>query len=133
MSKPAIQVVAAVIERDEKYLLTQRQSTAVFPFLWEFPGGRVESGESDAQALLREVRGRIDVEISVGVKIGENLHEYRDYDVRLNLYSCVLSTDATPRAKRVRDFRWVASTEFDDYEFPPADQRSMTLLLDLAN
>ena len=59
MRKEVIQVVAAVIERDGDYLLTQRQSTAVLPLLWEFPGGRVESKESNIAALIREVSGRI--------------------------------------------------------------------------
>ena len=51
MSERAIRVVAGVIERGGRYLITQRRATAVLPLLWEFPGGRVEPGESDAQAL----------------------------------------------------------------------------------
>jgi 8-oxo-dGTP diphosphatase len=133
MSKPAIKVVAAVIERDGRYLLTQRKGTAVFPLLWEFPGGRVEREETTEQALLREVRGRIGCTVEILDKIGENLHEYDDYDVQISLYSCKLPDNAVPRACNVNAVRWVTSKDLDTYEFPPADQKSMTLLLDLAN
>ena len=54
-----IRVVAAVIERDGRYLITQRRPTAVLPLLWEFPGGRVEAGETDTHALKREVLHRL--------------------------------------------------------------------------
>ena len=54
-----IRVVAAVVELEGRYLITQRRSTAVLPLLWEFPGGRVEDGETDAHALKREVRHRL--------------------------------------------------------------------------
>jgi mutator protein MutT len=61
-----IRVVAAVIEREVRYLITQRRPTAVLPLLWEFPGGRVEAGETDAAALKREVKHRLGVEIEAG-------------------------------------------------------------------
>ncbi len=133
MAKPAIQVVAAVIERDGLYLLTQRKGTAVFPLLWEFPGGRVESGETLSEALVREVRGRIGVTVNITEKLGENLHEYQDYDVEMNLFICSLPDGVEPEVRGVNDIRWVRSDELDQYQFPPADQRSMTLLLDLVN
>jgi 8-oxo-dGTP diphosphatase len=125
--------VAAVIERDGKYLLTQRKSGAVFPLLWEFPGGRVEQGETNEQALLREVRGRIGCTVDIEEKIGENIHEYEDYNVEISLYSCRLPDHTVPQARKVHAVKWVSSADMDQYEFPPADQRSMTLLLDLAN
>ena len=55
-SPRTIRVVAAVIERDGRYLITQRRPSASLPLLWEFPGGRVDAGEGDGQALLREIR-----------------------------------------------------------------------------
>jgi 8-oxo-dGTP diphosphatase len=131
--KAHIRVVAAVIERNGRYLLTQRNASAVFPLLWEFPGGRVESGETDSAALVREVHGRIGVLVAISEKLGEHVHEYEDYDVHLTLFACSLPPDAEPRAVGVHDVRWVSSQELDNYEFPPADQTSMTKLLDLAN
>ena len=84
MAKKLIKVVAAVIERDGRYLITQRKPTAVLPLLWEFPGGRVEDGESETAALVREVVGRIGSEVSVFEKLGDHFHEYDAYDVLMS-------------------------------------------------
>ncbi|HET6613186.1 MAG TPA: (deoxy)nucleoside triphosphate pyrophosphohydrolase [Kofleriaceae bacterium] len=124
-----IRVVAAVIERDGRYLIAQRQKTAVLPLLWEFPGGRVEADESDEDALVREVRGRIDAAVKVQGVLGEHTHDYDGYEVHLTLFACVLDGDAEPSAASVADIRWVTSTEMTDYEFPPADQSTMDKLL----
>jgi 8-oxo-dGTP diphosphatase len=131
MGKEVIQVVAAVIEHDGRYLITQRNANAVLPLLWEFPGGRVEPNESEASALKREVKGRIGVEIEVGGKLGEHLHEYSNYDVHLTLYSCHIIAGANPYPASVNDLRWVTSREFLDYDFPPADEKTMSKLLGL--
>lgn len=123
-----IRVVAAVIERDGQYLITQRRPSAVLPLLWEFPGGRVEEGETDAEALRREVRHRLDAEVEVGAMISFVSHAYEHYVVDLHLYDCKLLTDQ-PRAARVHGFRWVRSDEFDRFAFTPADEASMSKLL----
>lgn len=123
-----IRVVAAVIERDGHYLITQRRATAVLPLLWEFPGGRVEEGENDAAALRREVLHRLGADIEVGHIISFVSHAYESYAVDLHLYECRLVRDAlSPLA--VSDFRWVRSDEFDRYTFTPADEASMSKLL----
>ncbi len=129
MANRIVRVVAAVIERDGKYLITQRRDEAVLPGLWEFPGGKVEEGESDETALHREVLGRIGVDVRVAHKLAERHHSYEKYDVHLTLYSCGLAPDRTPYALRVKDVRWVASGEFSKYRFPPADQATMDQLL----
>src|SRR3979490_1637675 len=96
MAKEVIRVVAAVIEHDGRYLITQRNAAAVLPLLWEFPGGRVEDGENEAHALLREVQGGIGVQVVVGAKLGEHLHDYTTYQVQLTMYSCKLPAEARP-------------------------------------
>ena len=131
MAKEVIQVVAAVIESDGRYLITQRNANAVLPLLWEFPGGRVEPGEDEGRALTREVRGRIGVEVIVGNKLGEHLHEYTNYQVHLTMYACKLPAEARPYPATVADLRWVTSREFLDYDFPPADEKTMSKLLGL--
>lgn len=133
MSKRVIRVVAAVIERDGAYLITQRQESAVLPLLWEFPGGRVEPGETDIGALSREVFHRISAEVIVEDKLGEHLHEYDAYDVHLSLFACRLPEGVEPTPNNVKEIRWVSSSELDDYEFPPADQSTMSKLLGLSN
>lgn len=126
-----IRVVAAVIEHDGRYLITQRNSSAVLPLLWEFPGGRVEPTESETEALLREVKGRIGVDVAIGAKLGEHVHDYTDYRVHLTMYSCKLPAEARPYPRTVADLRWVTSREFLDYDFPPADEKTMSKLLGL--
>ena len=123
-----IRVVAAVLEKDGRYLITQRRATAVLPLMWEFPGGRVEDAETDAHALRREVRHRLGAEIEVGKLISFVSHPYEHYVVDLFLYECrLLSEHLETRA--VSGYRWVASADFDQYPFTPADEASMNKLL----
>jgi 8-oxo-dGTP diphosphatase len=123
-----IRVVAAVLEQDSKYLITQRRATAVLPLMWEFPGGRVEAGETDAQALKREVMHRLGAEIDVGKLISFVSHPYEHYVVDLFLYECtLLGTKLEPLA--VTAYKWVSSSDFDQYPFTPADEASMNKLL----
>jgi len=126
-----IRVVAAVPERDGHYLITQRRATAVLPLLWEFPGGKVEPGETDQQALKRELLHRLGVEIEVGKLISFVSHPYEHYVVDLFLYECTLSAgpNATLEPRAVNAYKWAASSEFDQYPFTPADEASMNKLL----
>jgi len=131
MTREVIRVVAAVIEHEGRYLITQRTANAVLPLLWEFPGGRVESGESDEAALEREVAGRIGVPVTVGAKVGEHVHQYDHYEVHMVMFSCTLVAGEVPYPATVADLRWVTSREFLDYEFPPADETTLARLLGL--
>jgi 8-oxo-dGTP diphosphatase len=126
---PHLRVVAAVLARGERYLITQRRPQAVLAGLWEFPGGRVEEGETDEHALKREVRERVGVEVEVGACIGRRTHDYDGYSVDLALYQAKMQEDVEPTAVRVADCRWVTSGEFEKYQFPAADQATMDLLL----
>jgi 8-oxo-dGTP diphosphatase len=128
MSQRTIRVVAAILEREGHYLITQRRGSAVLPLMWEFPGGRVEDGEMDAHALKREVRHRLGGEIEVGKLISFVSHPYENYVVDLFLYECTLIGDAI-EAKNVNAYKWVTSAEFDQYPFTPADEASMNKLL----
>ena len=70
MAKEVIRVVAAVIEHDGRYLITQRNANAVLPLLWEFPGGRVEEGETDEAALARELKEEMEIDVEVKSILG---------------------------------------------------------------
>lgn len=129
MTSPrTIRVVAAIIERGGRYLVTQRRPTAVLPLLWEFPGGRVEDGEGDRDALRREVLHRIGVGVEPGKLVSFVSHPYERYVVDLYLYECQL-LEGEPTRVNVNDFRWVTSAEFDQLSFTPADEASMSKLL----
>ncbi len=129
VGKKIVRVVAAVVEDEGHYLITQRRESAVLPLLWEFPGGRVEPGEEDEAALLRELSERLGAEGKIIRKIGEKIHEYDCYRVALALYEAKIVNAHDLHAKRVKDFRWVTSSEFDQYPFPDADQLTMDRLL----
>ena len=122
-----VRVVAAVIESEGRYLITQRRATAVLPNLWEFPGGKVEAGERDEEALRREIRERLDADVRVLQMISFVRHPYERYTVDLHLYQCELHSEV--RAVAVQDCRWIRSNEFENYEFTPADEASMNKLL----
>lgn len=128
-SKPHIRVVAAEIQRDGRFLITQRRPEATMPLLWEFPGGRVEEGETDAAALGRELEEEMGIRVQVGELSLHVTHEYERYTLDLLVYRA--TTEDEPRAIRVHDARWVPPTEFDQYEFPGADQQTIEALLGL--
>jgi 8-oxo-dGTP diphosphatase len=128
MSKRTIYVVSAAIERDGAYLITQRLEKAVFPMLWEFPGGKMEDGESKEDALVRELNYRLGIKAKVSGLLSETKRSYPNYDICLYLMACDIG-DQTPTAISVRDLRWVPSEEMGDYDFVPADEESMDKLL----
>src|SRR5947208_16013554 len=76
-----IRVVAAMLEKDGKYLITQGRPTATLPLLWEFPGGRVEEGDSDETALARELKAEIEIEVDVGDRALHVKHSYRHHEL----------------------------------------------------
>ena len=129
-----VRVVSAEIQREGRYLITQRSAKAVLPLLWEFPGGRVREGESDEDALRRALRHRIGVDIEVGERVLEVKHAYSDYTVHLSVYRCKLREEPgsgrqTPFPQAVHALAWVAPDEFADYPFPDADQKTVDQLL----
>lgn len=123
-----IRVVAALVERNGRYLITQRRENAVLPLLWDFPGGRVEPGETDRGALAREVEERLGVSVEVGQLISFVSHPYDRYAVDLYLYECNLRSDEL-RCCAVNDYAWVTSEEMERYSFTPVDEASMSKLL----
>ncbi len=125
-----IRVVGAMIEKDGRYLITQRSPKASFPLLWEFPGGRVEPGETDQAALARELREEMGIGVEVGDRSVHVEHAYESYDIDFSVYRCRLVSGPV-RDIGVHAHRWVAPEELDQYEFPPADEKSIAKLLGL--
>jgi len=123
-----IRVVAALVDRGGRYLITQRRETAVLPELWDFPGGRVEDGETDEGALAREVAERLGASVDVGQLISFVNHPYEKYAVDLYLYECELLSDDL-HCRAVKAYAWVTSKEMESYSFTPVDEASMSKLL----
>lgn len=128
MSKPLIKVVCAAIEDHGAYLITQRNKTAVFPLLWEFPGGKVEEGETDVDALVRELNYRLGIEATVGSVISVTTQSYTAFDVRLSLYHVQVGP-LPPKPLRVHDLAWVPHDGFGRYPFAPADESAIASML----
>ena len=127
-SKPHIRVVAAEIEQDGHYLITQRNPHAVLPLLWEFPGGRVEQGESDSQALARELKEGMGIEVAVGERSLSVSHEYERYTLDLMVYRASIE-EGEPKCLKVHAIQWVKPSDFSKYKFPGADQATVDQLL----
>jgi 8-oxo-dGTP diphosphatase len=133
MSRREIRVVGAMLEKEGgRYLITQRPPTASLPLLWEFPGGRVQEGESDHDALVRELQEEMGIDVFVGQQAMHLHHVYPEYDIDFRVYRCrLISPELSIRHIRVHDHRWVTLSEMGQYKFPDADARTLAKLLGL--
>jgi mutator protein MutT len=121
MSKQAIEVASALIQRDGKYLIAQRLAGSYLGPLWEFPGGKREAGESLEECVVREVKEKLDIEVAVDKEWRIVELDYPTRRVRLCFFLCSIVSGA-PRAIGCQHFRWIPPHEFFNYDFPPADQ-----------
>jgi len=115
----ALEVVAAVIERDGKLLITRRRAGSHLAGLWEFPGGKRRPGESLADALCREIDEELGARVTVGEAIDTVEWEYSDRRVRIVFFRCAV--DGEPRPREGQEMAWVAPAELGLYRFPAAD------------
>jgi mutator protein MutT len=115
-----IAVVAAIIRRDEKILITQRFDKAHLGGMWEFPGGKVEAGETLEIALKREILEELGLIIQVGGEFHRTDHNYPAKSIRLHFFDCTI-LEGEPQLLDVADMRWVAPKQLSDFQFPPAD------------
>lgn len=115
------EVVAALIWNGDRFLACQRPAHKARGLLWEFVGGKVEPGETHAQALIRECREELGITVRVEERFMELTHEYPDLTVRLSLYNAVIES-GTPRKLEHHDIRWILPSEIDGLNFCPADQ-----------
>ncbi len=115
------EVVAALIWEGDRFLIGQRPERKARGLLWEFVGGKTEPGESKEQALIRECREELDVEIQVGDVFLEVTHEYTDLTVHLTLFHASI-VRGIPQKLEHQDLRWITPQEIENYAFCPADQ-----------
>jgi 8-oxo-dGTP diphosphatase len=117
-------VAAAVMVEGGRVLLTQRKAGTHLAGAWEFPGGKVEAGEDPRDALRRELREEIGVDVSVGDVVEVSFHRYEDADKAVLLLFYEVSRamgSPDPQALDVADLRWAGRDELRDEDFPPAD------------
>lgn len=122
-----------MLEKDVgRYLITQRSKKASLPGLWEFPGGKVQPGETDEGALKREMKERLGLDVDVVEATMSTKHEYPSYDIDFVVFRCRLSTpDQVVSMHAVADARWVSLPELSNFPFPDADAKTVAHLLDL--
>ena len=114
------EVVAALIWENDRFLICQRPAHKARGLLWEFVGGKVDPGESKQQALIRECREELAVEVSVGDVFMEVLHEYPDLLVRLTLFNSAIVSGELQMLEH-NDIRWIKVEQIPDFAFCPAD------------
>jgi 8-oxo-dGTP diphosphatase len=119
--KKLVEVVAALIWDNDRFLICQRPTTKACALLWEFVGGKVEAGETKEQALIRECREEMDFTPSVGEVFMDVVHEYPDIIAHLTLFNATV-LEGVPKNLEHNDMRWITPSEIPEYEFCPADK-----------
>jgi mutator protein MutT len=120
-------VTAAIIEHDDRFLLTRRLQGTHLAGHWEFPGGKCEPGESLVECLERELREELDVEVEVGEEVFQVAHDYDDRRVQLHFMRCRLRGEPHPLLGQ--EMQWAARGDLAEIAFPPADAALIQLLL----
>ena len=116
-----IHVVAALIQDDfGKFLICQRPAHKARGLLWEFVGGKVESGETPQDALVRECQEELAIVVAPKQIFDDLVHEYEDVTVHLTLFLATIAS-GTPQMLEHNDIRWVTAREMQTYDFCPAD------------
>ena len=119
--KPYLEVVAGLIRDKDKFLICQRPQSKARGMLWEFVGGKVEKGESKAQALIRECKEELAITVEPHSIFTEVTHEYPDIKIHLTLFDCTISS-GEPKLLEHNDMKWITADEIENYEFCPADE-----------
>jgi 8-oxo-dGTP diphosphatase len=114
------EVVAALIWKGNKFMICQRPAYKARGLLWEFVGGKVEKGESREEALARECREELCVDVTAESIFAEVIHQYPDLTIHLTLYNAVITGE--PVLLEHADLRWITPDEIDKYAFCPADE-----------
>ena len=117
---PFIEVAAAVIVQNGRYLITQRTGRRHLAGLWEFPGGKRQPGESLEACLRRELREELEIEVGLAEKLYETRWEYPERTVALHFFRCEI-VKGVIKPTEGQAFRWVPPRELSGYNFPPAD------------
>ena len=125
-----VEVVAALIWDEEKFMICQRPAHKARGMLWEFVGGKVEPGETKEQALIRECSEELAVTISVKNKFMEVLHQYPDITIRLTLFHATIA-EGIPQKLEHHDIQWITPAEIPHYDFCPADEEILKNIIEV--
>ena len=116
-----VEVVAALIWNGEKFMICQRPANKKRGLLWEFVGGKVEKGETKEQALIRECKEELDIDIEVGSEFISTKHTYPDITINLTVFNSSI-VNGKPTLLEHNDLKWITKNEIPNYNFCPADE-----------
>ena len=120
-------VVAAIIIKDDKYFIAQRNRNKHMGLSWEFPGGKVEEGETFEIALKREIKEELNINIAINNKLGEENYKDEKINVKLHYFLCSHTSGAIYLNEH-EDSAWITKNEFKDYNFAEGDSDIIKLL-----
>ncbi|ARJ50690.1 (deoxy)nucleoside triphosphate pyrophosphohydrolase [Staphylococcus lutrae] len=126
--KKTIHVVGAIIMDQDKVLCAQRSESMSLPLLWEFPGGKIEPGESKIEALKREIREEMACDLEIGAEVTTTEHEYDFAIIVLTTFRCKLK-DTRPTLKEHRAIEWCDKAELHRLEWAPADIPAVDIIV----
>ena len=124
---PHHEIVVAAVKKNGRYLLGKRPPSGLLGGLWEFPGGKLERGESHEAALIRELKEELGIAIQPGGLVATVNHAYTHFRITLNVYRC-RHVSGTPRAIAHTEVKWVRPSDFDRLAFPKANHKFLHLL-----
>tara|TARA_Y100001936_G_C15815614_1_gene528940 strand:- start:213 stop:587 length:375 start_codon:yes stop_codon:yes gene_type:complete len=123
----SVNVVAAVIKKNNHFLIVQRSRKKHLGLKWEFPGGKVEAKETFEEALLREIKEELNIKISLQDKITEEKYKDEKIDIVLHYFFCT-QVSGSIQLNEHEDLAWVEKKDFNKYEFAEGDKNILTLL-----
>lgn len=119
--------VAIITNQQGEILIDKRKAGGEMGGLWEFPGGKIETGETVNECIAREIKEELNLEIVVGDRLTTISHEYKTFNVTLYVYDCQYLS-GEPQTLECEEFRWVNSSDIDQYQFPEANIQIINLL-----
>ena len=122
-----IMVVAAIIKKDNFFLIVQRNKKKHLGLKWEFPGGKVQTNETHKEALTREIKEELNIKIDVHEKIGEEKYKDHKIDIVLHYFLCTHKSGSIELNEH-ENFYWVKKNDFNKYDFAEGDGNILSLL-----
>jgi len=126
--RPHHHIAVGVIRKNRRLLIDQRPENGLLGGLWEFPGGKIEAGETPERALRREIYEELALEVAVGKKLMEIEHGYTHYSITLHVYHCHY-VRGTPQARGCQAWKWVQKHELKKFAFPTVNRKIIDALL----